>query len=72
MLRVGAAQDIPATVFVDVIPTVVGEVGSSPRNAELVMEQIIYLENAPNVIARLAVTKDTMGGKRNVPSINYD
>ena len=72
MLRVEAVQEIPVTIFVDGILTAVGEVGSSLGNAELVMEQTIYFENAPSVIASLVVNKDTMDGRRNVPSINYD
>ena len=72
MLRVEAVQEIPVTIFVDGISTAVGEVGSSLGNAELVMEQTIYFENAPSVIASLVVNKDTMVGRRNVPSINYD
>ena len=72
MLRVEAVQEIPVTIFVDGILTAVGEVGSSLGNAELVMEQTIYFENAPSVIASLVVNKDTMVGRRNVPSINYD
>ena len=72
MLRVEAVQEIPVTIFVDGISIAVGEVGSSLGNAELVMEQTIYFENAPSVIASLVVNKDTMVGRRNVPSINYD
>ena len=72
MLRVEAVQEIPITIFVDGISIAVGEVGSSLGNAELVMEQTIYFENAPSVIASLVVNKDTMVGRRNVPSINYD
>ena len=72
MLRVEAARELPVTIFVGGIPTAVWEVGSSLGNAELVMEQTIYFENAPSVIASLVVNKDTMVGRRNVPSINYD
>ena len=85
MLRVAAVQEIrgpilatefharnPGTNFGDRIPIAMVEVGSSPGNAERVMEQTIFFGNVPSVVASLVVTKDTADETRNAQSTNYD